>query len=123
MTNLTMINQLLIIQTVVCPLITELLFYLFSFHCITYGIFGLQAKQLASQVKHLKTSEDHRVCIDIGKLTIVVAADRPVAQGFLYGLEPPPVDTVWEKIRSQSFEVSTTNEAQSLVKRNKLMLS
>ena len=29
-------------------------------------IFGLQAKQLASQVKHPKTSEDHRVCIDIG---------------------------------------------------------
>lgn len=67
----------------------------------------IAAKKLASRVKHLKTNEDHRVRIDIGMLTTVVADGRPVAQGFLYGSEPPPVDTVWEKIRSQHFEVST----------------
>ena len=72
----------------------------------------IAAKQLASRVKHLKTSEDHRVRIDIGKLTTVVAAGRPVAQGFLYGSEPPPVDTVWEKIRSQHFEVNTYPKSQ-----------
>ena len=47
----------------------------------------------------MKTKEDHRVRIDIGKLTSVVANDRPVAQGFLHASEPPAVDTVWEKIK------------------------
>ena len=72
----------------------------------------IAAKQLTSRVKHLKTSEDHRVRIDVGKLTTVVAAGRPVAQGFLYGSEPPPVDTVWEKIHSQHFEVNTYRKSQ-----------
>ena len=49
----------------------------------------------------MKTKEDHRVRIDVGRLTDVVAKSREVAQGFLYGSEPPPVDTVWEKIKER----------------------
>ena len=40
----------------------------------------------------MKTKEDHRVRIDVGRLTDVVAKRREVAQGFLYGSEPPPVE-------------------------------
>ena len=56
----------------------------------------INAKQLTARRKKMKTKEDHRVRIDIGKLTIVVANGCPVAQGFLHASEPPPVDTVWE---------------------------
>lgn len=63
----------------------------------------IMAKQLAA--KKLKTKEDHRVRIDVGKLTDVVARGRPVAQGFVYGSEPPPVDSVWEKIKECGWSV------------------
>ena len=53
----------------------------------------------------MKTKEDHRLRVDIGKLTTVVANGRPVAQGFLYASEPPPVDTVWEKIKECGWRV------------------
>ena len=65
----------------------------------------ISAKKLAASAKRLKTKEDHRVRIEIGRLTSVVARNRPVAQGFLYGSEPPPVDTVWEKIKDHGWEV------------------
>ena len=73
----------------------------------------IEAKALASRTKHFKTGEDHRVRIDIGKLTDVVAAGRPVAEGILYGSEPPPVDSVWEKIRQQGWKV--TPKKRSLI--------
>ena len=53
----------------------------------------------------MKTKEDHRLRVDIGKLTTVVANGGPVAQGFLYASEPPPVDTVWEKIKECGWRV------------------
>ena len=65
----------------------------------------ISAKKLAATVKKLKTKEDHRVRIDVGRLADVVARTRPIAQGFLYGSEPPPVDTVWEKIKDRGWEV------------------
>lgn len=58
-------------------------------------------------MRNFKTSEDHRVRIDIGKLADIIAGGRPVAQGFLYGSEPPPVDTVWKKIRENGWKVDT----------------
>ena len=63
----------------------------------------ITAKKLAA--KNMKTKEDHRVRIDVGRLTDVVAKGRAVAQGFLYGSEPPPVDTVWEKIKERGWDV------------------
>ena len=41
----------------------------------------INAKQLTARRNKMKTKEDHRVRIDIGKLTSVVANHRPVAQG------------------------------------------
>uniref|UniRef100_A0A1X7TZ29 NYN domain-containing protein n=1 Tax=Amphimedon queenslandica TaxID=400682 RepID=A0A1X7TZ29_AMPQE len=66
----------------------------------------IEAKKLASKMRRFKTKEDHIVRIDFGKLTEVVANGRPVAQGFLYGSEPPPVDTVWNKIREEGWNVT-----------------
>ena len=53
----------------------------------------IAAKILLSKIKGYKTSEDHRVRIDMGKLADVLAAGRTVEQGILYGSEPPPIDT------------------------------
>ena len=81
----------------------------------------IAAKRLASIVNHLKTTEDHRVRIDIGKLTDVVAKHRPVAQGFLYGSEPPPIDTVWEKIRQhQGWNVDCEKRSRITGKEKKI---
>ena len=67
----------------------------------------IAAKILLSKIKGYKTSEDHRVRIDMGKLADVLAAGRTVEQGILYGSEPPPIDTVWNKIRERGFTVKS----------------
>ena len=43
----------------------------------------------------------------MGKLADVLARGRTIRQGTLYGSEPPPVDTVWSKIRSKGWKVIT----------------
>ncbi len=65
----------------------------------------IEAKKLQSKMKSFKTCEDHRIRIDMGKLADVIADGRPVNQGVLYGSEPPPIDTVWNKIREKGFRV------------------
>ncbi len=67
----------------------------------------IAAKALQSKLRHLKTVEDHRVRIDVGKLADVLAGGRPVAHGVLFGSEPPPVDTVWNKIKEKGWRVIT----------------
>ena len=67
----------------------------------------IAAKQLRSRLKRYKTSEDHRVRIDMGKLADVLADGRTIEQGILYGSEPPPHDTVWNKIREKGFRVKS----------------
>ena len=57
------------------------------------------AKKLASKVKGFKSLTDHRVRLNIGNLTDVVAKSREVKTGVLYGSEPPQIDSVWDKIR------------------------
>ncbi len=68
----------------------------------------IEAKKLHSVKRKFKTKEDNRVRIDVGKLADAVAGGRTIRKGLLYGSEPPPVDTVWEKIRKiKNFEVDT----------------
>ena len=67
----------------------------------------IEAKKLQSQVKNFKTGEDHRIRIDVGRLADVVAGTRRIVKGTLYGSEPPPIDTVWEKIRQKGWTVKT----------------
>lgn len=66
------------------------------------------------------TKEDHRIRIEIGKLTEVVAAGRTVKEGFLYGSRPPPADTVWEKMRKQGFEVQVYDRSKVTGKEKKV---
>ena len=80
----------------------------------------IEAKKHASKIRRFKTKEDHRVRIEIGKLTEVVADGRPVAQGFLYGSEPPPVDTVWEKIKQKGWNVNPYRRSRMTGKEKKV---
>ena len=68
----------------------------------------IEAKKLQSKQKMFKTSEDHRVRMDMGKLADVLAKQRPIIEGNLYGSEPPSIDTVWKRIHEQGWKVHTT---------------
>ena len=57
---------------------------------------GLLQKDYRVSLKGYKTSEDHRVRIDMGKLADVLADGPTIEQGILYGSEPPPIDTPWK---------------------------
>ena len=73
----------------------------------------IEAKKLQSEKRKLKTKQDHRVRIDVGKLADAVADGRIIRKGLLYGSEPPPVDTVWEKIRKiKNFSVHSKHRSQ-----------
>ena len=80
----------------------------------------IEAKKLTSKVSRLKTTEDHRVRIEIGKLTDIVAKGRPVAQGFLYGSEPPAIDEVWKKIRQHGWNVDCLKKSRITGKEKRL---
>ena len=67
----------------------------------------IEAKKLQGQAKGFKSNEDHRVRIDMGKLADLIADGRRVQEGVLYGSEPPPVDTVWKKIREKGWKVGS----------------
>ena len=62
----------------------------------------IEAKKLQSQLKKLKTIEDHRLRIDMGKLAGVIAGDRYVESGILYASEPPPLVDVWQNTENKA---------------------
>ena len=68
----------------------------------------IEAKKLAAKKLNLKSVEDPRLRMDIGKITDVVANNRKVAWGTLYGSEPPPLDSVWQKIKKRGWKVFVT---------------
>lgn len=71
----------------------------------------IEAKKRAAIKLKLKCVEDPRLRLDIGKVTDVVANGRDVAWGTLYGSEPPPIDSVWQKIRDRGWKVITTKRS------------
>ena len=71
----------------------------------------IEAKKLAANKLNLKSVEDPRLRLDIGKVTDVVANNRKVAWGILYGSEPPPIDSVWQKIRERGWKVIITQRS------------
>lgn len=71
----------------------------------------IEAKKLAANKLNLKCVEDPRLRLDIGKVTDVIANNRKVAWGILYGSEPPPIDSVWQKIRERGWKVITTQRS------------
>lgn len=70
----------------------------------------IAAKILLSKIKGYETSEDHRVQIDMGKLACRHIGSRQ--QGILYGSEPPPTDTVWNKIQERGFKVKVSADTR-----------
>ena len=72
----------------------------------------IEAKKLYSKQKRFMTDQDHRVRIDMGKLADVLGRDREEVKGKLYGSEPPPIDTVWKRIRERGWEVITSQRSQ-----------
>ena len=71
----------------------------------------IEAKKLAANKLNLKSVEDPRLRMDIGKITDVVANNRKVAWGTLYGSEPPPLDSVWQKIKKRGWKVVLTRRS------------
>lgn len=71
----------------------------------------IEGKKLAAKQANLKCVEDPGLRLDIGKVTDVVASGRDVAWGILYGSEPPPIDSVWEKIREHGWQVVTSKRS------------
>ena len=71
----------------------------------------IEAKKLYSRQKGFVTDQDHRVRIDMGKLADVLGGGREEVKGKLYGSEPPPIDSVWERIREKGWEVITSQRS------------
>ena len=80
----------------------------------------IEAKKLAANKLNLKCVEDPRLRLDIGKVTDVIANNRKVAWGILYGSEPPPIDSVWQKIRERGWKVITTQRSSFTGKEKQL---
>ena len=82
----------------------------------------IEGKKLAAKQANLKCVEDPRLRLDIGKVTDVVASGRDVAWGILYGSEPPPIDSVWNKIRERGWQV-VTSKRSAFTNKEKQVLS
>ena len=65
----------------------------------------IEAKKLAAKQGNFKCVEDPRLRMDMGKVAEFVAKGREIACDNLYGSEPPPIDTVWEKSRRCGWDV------------------
>ena len=81
----------------------------------------IEAKKLASLVSGYKTTEDHRIRINIGRLLEIVARGRKSrVSSILYGSEPPPIDTVWKKAKDYGFVVKSHNRSKDTGKEKKV---
>ena len=67
----------------------------------------IEAKKYIAMSKGLLAKEDPRVRIEFGNLIDVIAKDRKIAECFLFGSEPPQVDSVWKKGEENGFKVFT----------------
>ena len=73
----------------------------------------IEAKKLQSKKRKFKTKEDNRLRIEVGNLADAVAGGRTTRKGMLFGSEPPPLDSVWKKVREiKNFEVHTKQRSQ-----------
>ena len=71
----------------------------------------IEAKKLAAKEGNFKCVEDPRLRMDMGKVAEFVAKGREIACHNLYGSEPPPVDTVWEKIKQCGWKVKLSKRS------------
>ena len=71
----------------------------------------IEAKKLAAKQGNFKCVEDPRLRMDMGKMAEFVAEGRETACHNLYGSEPPPVDTVWEKMKRRGWKVKLSKRS------------
>ena len=71
----------------------------------------IEAKKLAAKQGNFKCVEDPRLRMDMGKLAEFVAKGKEIACDNLYGSEPPPVDTVWKKIKQCGWKVKLSQRS------------
>ena len=79
----------------------------------TIPTFGLRPRNLQVEKGASRQEKITGFVLESVKLTDLVADHkRPVAQGFLYGSEPPPVDTVWKKIKQKDGRLTLIEEVK-----------
>jgi hypothetical protein len=67
----------------------------------------IEGKKVAGLNKRSPVPSDWRYRIDYGKLLDLVQGARTLGEvPKLYGSEPPPVDTVWQRIKECGFDVT-----------------
>ncbi|XP_071086869.1 uncharacterized protein [Haliotis cracherodii] len=54
--------------------------------------------------------EDPRLRIEFGELATFISNERKIKEATLYGSEPPPSDSVWEKGREQGWKVNLSQK-------------
>ena len=78
----------------------------------------IEAMKNASKLKGYSCEKDHRLRIDVGRLMDVVAGKREVKEATIYGSRPPPLDTVWKKMRERKWRVKVKDRS-SVTRREK----
>ena len=71
----------------------------------------IEAKKLAARQGNFKCVEDPRLRMDMGKVAEFVSKGREIACHNLYGSEPPPRDTVWEKMKQCGWKVKLSKRS------------
>ncbi|XP_067651552.1 uncharacterized protein [Haliotis asinina] len=65
----------------------------------------IEAKKVKGRSLNKEFTEDPRLRIDVGRLANLISNGRVVNKAILYGSEPPPIDTVWKKIKEKGWEI------------------
>jgi hypothetical protein len=78
----------------------------------------IEGKKLSGLQKKLSMENPH-FRVDVGSLTTILGKKRKVVDGFLFGSESPPVDTVWKSIREKGWKVKTIKKVFGQAKKKK----
>ncbi|CAH1240535.1 Hypp6051 [Branchiostoma lanceolatum] len=80
----------------------------------------VEGKKVVGRARNFpRVVEDPRVRIDTGKLADLIAEERNVVMGTLYGSEPPKIDSVWRKIRERGWRVPQPKRKSYITGREK----
>src|SRR5437870_13875282 len=67
----------------------------------------ISGKEVAGRSRTTPVPSDYWYRIDYGKLLDLIQGMRPLGDmPKLYGSEPPPVDSVWKRIKAHGFDVT-----------------
>ncbi|XP_048254910.1 uncharacterized protein LOC125381661 [Haliotis rufescens] len=69
-------------------------------------------KAKGDDFKRKEFKEDPRLRIEFGELATFISNERQIKEATLYGSEPPPSDSVWEKGREQGWKVNLSQKCR-----------